>query len=173
MMSGKPGVKPRITANLRSGTQRDLPFLSRMLLEAFFWDPSLARPSLGEFLRNPRFQLLEEWGRTGDSSVIAECDGRPVGAAWCRLWNDENHSYGYVDSETPELGMAVEREYRSKGIGRSLLRALVHDTQARGIQRISLSVDSSNFAGRLYESEGFSKVGQSGTSWTYVKHLSS
>jgi len=30
----------------------DLPFLERMLFEAFFWDPSMPRPSLAAFQRD-------------------------------------------------------------------------------------------------------------------------
>jgi ribosomal protein S18 acetylase RimI-like enzyme len=142
-----------------------------MLFEAFFWNAGFGRPSLEEFLKDPRFQLLENWGRRGDRSVIAEGDGKPIGAAWCRLWTAENHSYGFVDAETPEIGMAVEQACRSKGIGRALLRALVQEGRTQGLLKLSLSVDPSNFARQLYESEGFLKVGQSGTSWTYVKNL--
>ena len=156
---------------IRTGTDKDLPFLSRMLFEAFFWSPGHDRPTLEEFLRDPRFQLLGNWGRPGDLSVIAEVDGMPVGAAWCRLWTAENHSYGYVDAVTPELGMAVDPECRSRGIGRALLRTLIEELRSQGVPALSLSVDPSNFARQLYESEGFVRAGQSGTSWTYVKHL--
>ena len=157
--------------DIRSGTRSDLPFLSRMLLEAFFWNPDAVRPSLELFLRDPQFRLLENWGRRGDHCLLAEEEGRPVGAAWYRLWTAEKHSYGYVDDTTPELGIAVDRAYRSRGIGRNLLRALCRDAQAQGFARLSLSVDPSNFALHLYESEGFHKVDESGTSWTYVRHL--
>lgn len=156
---------------IRIGTSNDLSFLSRMLFEAFFWNPGYARPSFEKFLQDPRFQLLQNWGRPGDNSVIADDEGKPIGAAWCRLWTDEEHSYGYVDAETPEIGMGVERDYRSKGIGRALLRSLIQEVRNQGIRKLSLSVDPANFARQLYESEGFVRAGQSGTSWTYVKNL--
>ena len=129
-----------------------------MLFEAFYWDSESPRPPFEEFSSN----LLDNWGRDGDLAIIAEEDGQPAGAAWCRLWTDEDHSYGYVDAETAELGLAVDSKYRSRGIGRALLRELI-----RRSPRLSLSVDPKNPARRLYESEGFVKTGESGTSWTY------
>ena len=142
-----------------------------MQFEAFFWNSSGDRPTFEEFSHDPDFRLLDGWGRFGDMAVIAEIEGMSLGAAWCRLWTDEHHWYGFVDSETPELGIAVERTHRSAGIGRLLLRALVKRLRDGGVQKLSLSVDPANFALRLYESEGFEKVAESGTSWTMIKIL--
>ncbi len=62
--------------------------------------------------------------------------------------------------------MGLRKEYRSQGVGRKLLRALLETARQQNITALSLSVDPNNFALRLYESEGFVKVGASGTSWT-------
>ncbi|MCZ6820435.1 MAG: GNAT family N-acetyltransferase [Calditrichaeota bacterium] len=74
------------------------------------------------------------------------------GSAWYRLWTHAEHSYGCVDSETPELGVGVCASHRSKGVGRAL----------------GLSVAPEKFARQLYESEGFVKIGESGSSWTFL-----
>ncbi|MEX1071576.1 MAG: GNAT family N-acetyltransferase, partial [Anaerolineales bacterium] len=96
-----------------------------MLFEAFFWRPEQERPSPQLFNKNPEFQkLTRDWGRTGDRAIIAEIDGRPMGAAWFRFWTDTEHSYGYVDAAIPELGIGVRAEQRGRGVGRKLLRAL-------------------------------------------------
>ncbi len=158
--------------NIRPGNEDDLPFIEKMLFEAFYWNPSTRRPHIREFLLHPKFRkLLSEWGRPGDRAVIAEEGETPVGAAWYRFGTEENHSYGFVDPETPELGMGVRAGHRSTGIGRALLRTLIEAARDQGIRALSLSVDPSNFARQLYESEGFVKVGESGTSWTMVLHL--
>jgi hypothetical protein len=103
---------------IRPGTYEGLPFLEQMLFEAFFWNPSQTRPELQEFMQHPEFRkLLSDWGRAGDKAVIAEEGETPIGAAWYRLWTGENHSYGFVDAETPELGMAMRASHRSKGVG--------------------------------------------------------
>jgi ribosomal protein S18 acetylase RimI-like enzyme len=147
-------------------------FLEEMLFEAFFWNPAWSRPPLGEFREQPEFtKLLADWGRPGDRGVLAEEQGTRIGAAWFRLWTPEFHSYGFVDAETPELGIAVVSVRRSKGVGRSLLRALIEIARGDGHRALSLSVSPSNYARAFYEAEGFHKVGESGTSWTLMLRL--
>ena len=158
---------------LRSGTANDLGFLKEMLFEAYFWDPAVARPLLATFRDDPHFtKLLDVWGRKGDRAIIAEEDGTRIGAGWFRLWTTESHSYGFVDAATPELGIAVKAEHRSKGVGRRLLEALAETARADGFPALSLSVSPQNYARELYESAGFQKAGESGTSWTLRLSLS-
>ncbi len=150
----------------------DRPFLEEMLLEAFFWNPAWSRPTPAEFREHPEFtKLLADWGRPGDRGVLAEAQRTRVGAAWFRLWTPELHSYGYVDARTPELAIAVVSTHRSRGVGRTLLRALVRIARKDGYPALSLSVSPSNYARSFYESEGFQKVGESGTSWTFLLKL--
>jgi len=150
-----------------------LDFLEEMHFEAAFWDSSTKRPSFDSFCSDPQHsKLLAGWNRRGDRAVIAELNGVPVGAAWFRLWTPELHSYGFVDAATPELGIAVKADCRSKGLGRKLLNALIQTARADGFPALSLSVSPLNFARQLYESVGFRKVGESGTSWTLVLTLS-
>lgn len=143
-----------------------------MLYEAFFWNSGTERPPIVEVRCRPEFSsLLAAWGRAGDVVQIAEDAGAPVGAAWFRLWTSGVHSYGFVDDKTPELGLAVVQSFRGQGIGRSLLRAAIDTATKRAYLGLSLSVDPANLARRLYESEGFSKVGEVGTSWTMWRKL--
>jgi ribosomal protein S18 acetylase RimI-like enzyme len=76
-----------------------------------------------------------------------------------------------VDGETPELGIAVVSAHRSRGVGRVLLRALIEVARRDGHRALSLSVSPANYARVFYESEGFHKVGESGTSWTLLREL--
>ena len=150
----------------------DRVFLEEMLFEAFFWDPAWPRPTLAEFREHPEFtKLLADWGRPGDRGVVAEEQQSKTGAAWFRLWRPELHSYGFVNAATPELGIAVPSAHRSKGVGRTLLRALIEIARADGHPALSLSVSPSNYARSFYEFEGFHKVGESGTSWTLLLQL--
>ncbi|NMF86469.1 GNAT family N-acetyltransferase [Nodosilinea sp. P-1105] len=163
---------PRSFATLRPGTPADLPVIEAMLFEAFFWSPTYERPGFDEFQEHPEFQkLVADWGRPGDRVIIAECQGQPVGAAWYRFWTEACHSYGFVDAGIPEVGMGVHPDYRGRGIGRSLLRHLLAEARRSGVAALSLSVDPQNVARQLYESEGFVKVGESGTSWTLLCRL--
>jgi ribosomal protein S18 acetylase RimI-like enzyme len=86
--------------------------------------------------------------------VIAEIPtGETLGAAWVR----QVEGYGFVDHDTPELGIAVVAEARGSGVGAELLRALLDQ-----VPRCSLSVDTRNPARRLYERMGFQLVRDDG-----------
>jgi ribosomal protein S18 acetylase RimI-like enzyme len=160
-------------AMIREATTSDLPFLEEMLYEAFFWSGGTERPTLVEMRARPEFDsLLAAWGRAGDVALLARVAGAAAGAAWFRLWTPALHSYGFVDEQTPELGLAVARQFRGQGIGRELLRSLIEHAGQHAYPGLSLSVAPSNPARRLYESEGFRKVGEVGTSWTMVRKLS-
>ncbi len=122
----------------------DVPFLEEMLFEAFHWDPSQPRPGQDEFMADPKVhKYLSGWGRRGDTGVVAIAGDEFVGAGWIRQWTEADQSYGFVDEETPELGLAVREVYRSKGIGRMLLRRLVEETAKSGYKALSLSVEPS------------------------------
>lgn len=158
---------------IRLATQADVPFLREMLYEAVCWRPHQPRPPLDEILAEPELaKLLNGWGRKGDIAVVAEWeDGTPVGAAWYRFWTAENHSYGFVDADTPELGIAVRQEMRQRGIGTALLTALLEQARRSPRAQISLSVEPENYSRRLYEKLGFKRVGTSETSWTMLLEL--
>lgn len=158
---------------IRLASQADLPFLREMLYEAVCWRPHQPRPPIEEVLAEPELaKLLSGWGRKGDTAVVAEWkDGARVGAAWYRFWTAENHSYGFVDADTPELGIAVRQEFRQRGIGTALLTALLEQARRSAIAQISLSVEPENYSRELYEKLGFKQVGTSGTSWTMLLEL--
>jgi ribosomal protein S18 acetylase RimI-like enzyme len=157
---------------VRDASRADVSFLREMLFEAFFWDLAAPRPGLSEFLESAEaVKLIGGWGRPGDYAVIAEEDGTRVGAAWYRRWSDADHSYGFVAADVPELGIAVQPAFRSRGVGRALLAALIAQAVRAEFRGLSLSVNPGNRARALYESFGFRRSGESGTSWTYLLPL--
>ena len=161
------------SGHIRATSTDDLPFIGAMLFEAFFWRPEDERPPLEAFLDDPEFHLLlKDWGRAGDTGVIAEDGaGAPIGAAWYRFFTEEEHFHGFVDAETPEIGIGVVRHARGRGIGAALMCALIAAAREAGLRKLSLSVIPENFARGLYERLGFRKVGVSGTAWTMVLDL--
>ncbi|MGE3840509.1 MAG: GNAT family N-acetyltransferase [Vicinamibacterales bacterium] len=164
---GATQVTTSFNVKIRRLGLADVEFLKLMLFEAFFWNATAERPAFIESRDNPEFvKLYTGWGRTGDIGFIAEKGVEPLGAAWCRAWTDEVHSDGFVDRHTPELAIAVHPAHRGKGIGRALMMKLVDQARADCLPALSLSVSPMNPACSLYESLGFQKVGESGTSWT-------
>lgn len=167
--------KEDTTWRIRLATLDDLPFLREMLYEAVFWRNNQQRPPLDEVLARPELaKLLEGWGRGGDTAVVAELeDGTRAGAAWYRFWTTDNHWYGFVDADTPELGIGVRREVRQRGMGTALLGALVSRARRAGVARISLSVEPENYSRSLYEKLGFRQVASAGNSLTMLLDLGS
>jgi ribosomal protein S18 acetylase RimI-like enzyme len=108
------------------------------------------------------------WGRTHDAAVVAVADttGRPVGAAWYRLFSDEEPGFGFVDATTPELSIAVVPERRCQGIGSALLGALIERAREDGHPALSLSVKPANRAAGLYARFGFARVSSRDEHWT-------
>ena len=138
-----------------------------MLRHAYYWRERMPRGDIDA----PVYRYVMNWGRPGDAAVIALDAGHRVGAAWYRLFKQEEPGYGFVDEQTPELSIAVVPSRRGRGLGDGLLRALLDEARRNGFGQISLSVEPENPALRLYERFGFQKVGESGGSWTMLARL--
>jgi ribosomal protein S18 acetylase RimI-like enzyme len=144
---------------LEPATTADARFLAAMLGEAFSWrDPDGTLP-VSEVLGRPEVaRYVEGWGRPGDRGLIANVGGAPAGAVWIRRFTADDHAYGFVDAETPELSIAVERRHRGIGIGRCLLAGILAQAALDGHAHVSLSVEVDNRARRLYERFGFQEL---------------
>ena len=145
--------------NIRPAGPDDVEFLKEMLYEAAAWNPDWPRERVIHALASRALERYHrDWGREGDAGVIAELEGEPVGAAWYRLFTAEEPGYGFVDEKTPELGIAVAPLHRRKGIGETLLRALMVQAREEGYHALSLSVAVHNRSRMMYERAGFTKV---------------
>jgi len=111
-------------------------------------------------------RYVEGWGRPGDMGVVAEIDGKGIGASWIRLFDRERPGYGFIAESIPELSIAVLPAWRGRGTGSSLLRGLLVDARTAGFAAVSLSVELDNPARRLYRDLGFERVEQHQGSWT-------
>jgi ribosomal protein S18 acetylase RimI-like enzyme len=103
-------------------------------------------------------KYVDGWGREGDLGVIAEgADGEPIGAAWLRALDEVERGYPDVPAEFPELAIAVDPSASGRGVGASLLAALLNKAQTIH-PGVVLSVRAGNRAIRLYERFGFDVV---------------
>ncbi len=152
--------------NTRPAGPKDVEFLKEMLYEAAAWNPDWPREQVIHALADPMLERYHRgWGRPGDAGVIAEVEGESVGAAWFRLFTADEPGYGFVDEATPELGIAVVPLHRRKGIGETLLHALISEARQEGFNALSLAVAVHNRSRRMYERAGFKKVSEGGDSW--------
>jgi GNAT superfamily N-acetyltransferase len=99
-------------------------------------------------------------GRPGDAGVVAvTADGARLGVAWYRLFPAEEPGWGFIAVDVPELAMGVVPEARGRGLGGSLLDALLALAREQRHRALSLAVDRQNPARRLYERKGFRDAG--------------
>jgi len=116
----------------------------------------------------------EGWPKETDLGLVAE-DGNGVGvglgAAWWRFFTPQDPGYGFVDEAIPEVSIGVVADRRGGGIGRALLDALVKCAASHRLKGLSLSVETDNFALRLYEQVGFERQGEAGGSVTMLLAL--
>ena len=145
------------TLVIRRTRAEDAEFLREMLFEAAYWRVATPRPAIDEALARPELaKVFEGWGRAGDLAMIAtDGQGERIGAAWMRLWTRSNHLPGFIDQQTPELGIGVRKEFRRHGVGTALLLAVLGRAREDGVPRVSLSVEIENVARLLYERFGF------------------
>ncbi len=138
--------------SIRSVSVDDVDTLWTMLMYA------AQESSLTAVKTNPSSaRYTTNWGRKGDLGVVAEQGTVAVGAAWVRLWSEDDRGYGYIASDMPELAIAVTPEMRGKGIGTALLTKLLELAKPE-FPAICLSTRTENSALKLYERTGFVAV---------------
>ncbi|MEL6253517.1 MAG: GNAT family N-acetyltransferase [Bacteroidota bacterium] len=149
----------------------DLPFLKDMFYislfsvkgEDAFPRDIIEKPHLAKYHQN--------WGKEGDYGIVLQQDEENIGAVWVRFFSKENPGYGFVEESAPEMGIALKKEFRGKGLGRKLIEQLFVDLKNNGISAISLSTDSRNPAMQLYSSCDFEEIDREGYSVRMYKKL--
>lgn len=128
-------------SELRRGTPADLALVARLMHASF-------DPRFGEAWTSA--QCMGMLSLPGVWLTIAEQGGEAAGFALARATLDEGEL----------LLIATVPAMRGRGVGRALLRSVVHEARDRGVERLMLEVRAGNPATALYAGEGFEKVGE-------------
>ncbi len=135
---------------------QEYPVLEDFLYHAIFLPPG-AEPLPWEIIYEPEiFIYIKDFGNQDDCGVVAEDNGKIVGAAWTRIIP----AYGHVDNQTPELAISILPGWRGKSIGSRMMRYLFDLLRERGYRQTSLSVQKDNPAVRFYERLGYTMTGE-------------
>ena len=88
---------------------------------------------------------------TLDGTTVAVAGGEVIGSIHL---DASRHGFG-------EIGMAVAREWRGRGVGSALLAAAIDEARRRGLHKLVLSVFPHNEAAiALYRKHGFVEEGR-------------
>ena len=137
---------------IRKIMEKEYELLEDFLYESIFipeGTPALPK----SVIHHPSLQVyLENFGkRKDDMGLVAEVDGKVVGAVWVRIMND----FGHVDDETPSLAISLYKEYRGLGIGTAMINEMLSKLKQMGYAKTSLSVQKANYAVKMYKKAGY------------------
>ena len=153
---------------IRKMTVPEYPILSDFLYEAIFI-PNGIKPPPRDIIASPELQIyVERFGALKDDfALVAEIEGKIVGAVWVRIMND----YGHIDEETPSLAISLYKEYRGQGIGTNMMKEMLSLLKTHGYKRVSLSVQKANYAAEMYRKIGFEIARENEEEWIMIYNL--
>ena len=142
---------------IRQIDESEYPLLNDFLYEAIFI-PDGVTPPPKSIINSPELQVyVKGFGeQPHDTALVAEAEGKVVGAVWVRVMND----YGHIDDDTPSFAISLYKEYRGFGIGTALMSAMLDVLKENGYNRASLALQKENYALKLYLNAGFEIIGE-------------
>lgn len=140
---------------LRKLEENETEILKDFLYEAIFI-PEGVDPPDRSIIDRPELRLYyQDFGKgKADHCIVADEDGKVIGAVWTRIMND----YGHVDDSTPSFAISLYKEFRGRGVGTKLMYEMLKLLRSHGYEKASLAVQKANYAVRMYEKVGFEIV---------------
>jgi len=129
----------------------EYPILEEFLYNAIFIPEGEEYPPRDVIFEPEIYIYVKDFGLDTDCGIVADCEGKIVGAAWTRIIP----AYGHLDNDTPELAISVLPEYRNQGVGAKLMKHLFELLRKRDYKRTSLSVQQNNPAVNFYKRLGY------------------
>ena len=154
--------------NIRKLRSDEADLLKDFLYEAIFI-PEGVMPPDRSIINQPELVIYYEDFGSGpaDNCLVAEADGKVVGAVWTRLMKD----YGHVDDDTPSFAISLYKAYRGQGTGTAMMRKMLALLKSQGWKKASLAVQKANYAVRMYEAVGFRTVDENNEEYVMVCEL--
>ncbi len=154
--------------HIRTLREKEKELLKDFLYEAIFIPEGVEAPDR-DIIEKPELKIYyEDFGKdTADHCLVAEDEGKVVGAVWTRIIND----YGHIDDKTPSFAISLYREYRGRGIGTKLMQEMLNLLKEKGYKRASLAVQKANYAVRMYKKVGFEIVDENEEEYIMVCSL--
>ena len=154
--------------HIRTLREKEKELLKDFLYEAIFIPEGVEAPDR-DIIEKPELKIYyEDFGKdTADHCLVAEDEGKVVGAVWTRIIND----YGHIDDKTPSFAISLYREYRGRGIGTKLMQEMLNLLKEKGYKRASLAVQKANYAVRMYKKVGFKTVDENEEEYIMVCSL--
>ena len=141
---------------VRHAIASDVPELGALIESVYIgeeWSPGSARSRLAD----------GNWVMTQGNTLVAETDGRIVGAVLLVLPGQPGRQVGGATEAEVRL-LAVSPHARGLGAGEALMRRLLEDARSAGFETVVLSTQPGmQAAQRLYERLGFQR--QPGRDW--------
>ena len=154
---------------IREIRPEEIPLLDDFLYEAIFIPEGVAAPPRDIIGLDDLQVYVRDFGQLPDDHcLVAEVDGKVVGAVWVRVMDD----YGHIDDQTPSLAISLYKDYRNRGIGTQLLQSMLGLLREKGFRQVSLSVQKANYAFRMYQTAGFEVIADRGEEVLMVNVLS-
>lgn len=158
---------------IREIAETESALLDDMLYEAIFQVEGAA-PLPKSIINKPEISLyVTDFGRKeNDYCLVADDNGKIVGAVWIRILAGKIKGFGHVDDETPEFAISLLKEYRGRGLGTLLMQQMIAYLKEKDYRQASLSVDKNNYAKRMYKKLGFNIVKENEHDYLMVLDLS-
>lgn len=157
--------------NIRTIRKEEIPLLEDFLYEAIFQRD--ARNLLPKTIVNqPELRVfIEDYGGEDDHCLVAEVNGKVIGAVWTRILSGDVKGFGNIDEKTPEFAISLFKEYRGMGIGTRLMEDMITRLKQEGYRQASLAVQKDNYAVRMYQKTGFHMVSETKEEYIMVCDL--
>ena len=153
---------------IRKLRESEVSLLKDFLYEAIFI-PQGVEPPARDIIERPELRVYtDNFGtRKGDNCLVADLNGKVVGAVWTRIMND----YGHVDDDTPSFAISLYEEYRGRGIGSQLMVKMLELLKRQGYGKASLAVQKANYAVKMYKNVGFKTVDENAEEYIMMCEL--